>query len=173
MESSITKEEFDEIFKLMQKSFPESEYRPYEQQFKLLKVKEYKILTQYDGSGNLKAFAAIWDFPKFLFVEHLAVNPIYRGGGIGTKIMKDLIKSCNKRVILEIEPPQNEISIKRLQFYERLGFHICNYEYYQKPLREGQGQLRLNLMSYPDFLDKNSFDYINDYLRKYAYKPIS
>lgn len=172
MKNSINKEEFDSIFKLMEDSFPESEYRTYEKQLKLLELNEYKIFTKYDENKNLVAFAAIWDFPKFVFIEHLAVSPLCRGGGIGTNFMKELIENYDKKVILEIEPPQNEISIKRFKFYKRLGFHICKYEYYQAPLRSGQKKLRLDLMSYPAPLDKNSFDYINNYIHEYVYKLI-
>ncbi len=170
---NIKKDEFDKVFNLMKESFPESEYRPYEKQLKLLSVEEYKIRTKYDESGNLISFVAFWDFPEFVFVEHLAVSPTCRGMGLGTKIMQELIKSYDKPIILEIEPPKNETSVKRCEFYERLGFHICNYEYYQKPLREGQNKLRLNLMSYPITLNEKTFKYIQDYLLKQTYKTIT
>ncbi len=171
--NNLKKSEFDEVFNLMQQSFPENEYRTYEKQLNLLSINEYRILTKHNEKGSLTAFIAIWDFPKFIFIEHLAVNPICRGEGLGTKIMKEVIKTCGKPVILEIEPPTNEISIKRCNFYKRLGFNLCDYEYYQQPLRKNQNKLKLNLMSYPDPLDKNKFDYIRSYLMEHVYNAFN
>lgn len=172
MNNNMDKTEFDKVFELMQKSFPESEYRPYEKQLKLLNVEEYTLHTKYNEKGELIAFIALWDFPEFAFIEHLAVSPLCRGMGIGTKVMKEIIKRYHKPIILEIEPPKDDITTKRLKFYERLGFNICSFEYYQKPLREGQEKLRLNLMSYPITLDRETFEKINEYLRNKTYKKI-
>ncbi len=170
MASRISKTEFDKVFGLMQKSFPESEYRPYEKQLKLLEMEEYKIYSKHSENGELIAFIALWNFPEFVFIEHLAVSPLCRGMGVGTKIMKEIIENYSKPIVLEIEPPKDEITIKRYHFYERLGFNICNYEYYQKPLRKGQNPLRLNLMSYPIKLDEQTFDTIKKYLQNRTYK---
>lgn len=172
MDDNINKTEFDKVFKLMKESFPESEYQTYEKQQKLLNTKEYKILTKYDENKNLIAFMALWDFPELVFIEHLAVSPLCRGGGIGTKFMKEVMEKYNKQIILEIEPPKNDIAAKRCRFYERLGFSICDFEYYQKPLRENQPKLRLNLMSYPEPLDKNRFEYVKDFLYRNVYKYV-
>lgn len=169
MSINLSKEEFDKIFKLMQESFPESEYRPYEKQLKLLSLDNYKIHTKYDENKNLIAFIALWDFPNFIFIEHLAVSPLCRGKGTGTKVMKEIIKNYKKPIVLEIEPPKNDITIKRCKFYERLGFHICDYEYYQEPLRKGDKELRLNLMSCPYPLNKDNFEYVSRYIRQHVY----
>ncbi len=169
MNKNFKKSEFDKVFNLMQKSFPENEYRIYEKQLSLLDLKEYKICTKYSENGELSAFIAIWDFQKFIFIEHLAVNPACRGEGLGTKIMKETMEKYKKPVILEIEPPINEVAIKRCNFYKRLGFHLCDYEYYQQPLRENQSKLKLNLMSYPEPLNKNEFDYVRNYLLEHIY----
>ena len=66
---------FEEAFELMQKSFPENEYRTKENQKKLLKNPMYKLDVKTDETGKTIAFIASWEFPKFLFIEHLAVDP--------------------------------------------------------------------------------------------------
>lgn len=172
MNNKLNKQEFDEVFKLMQKSFPESEYYNYEKQLGLMDEDEYTIHTKFDENGNLMAFVALWNFPNFVFIEHLAVNPDCRGAGIGTKVMEEIIKKYAKPIVLEIEPPQNDITTKRCRFYERLGFYICNFEYYQPPLRAGQKKLRLNLMNNSHPLSKDEFDSIKNCLYQKVYKVV-
>ena len=78
-----------------------------------------------------------------------------------------------KSIILEIEPPVTEISIKRLKFYEKLGFKLNNYEYFQLPLRENHSPLKLNLMSYPEKLTPTEFENIKNKIYSEVYKADS
>ena len=58
---------------------------------------------------------------------------------------------CRKvgRVILEIDPPVDDISIRRLHFYERLGFVANPYQYIHPSFRKPFTPHRLVLMSIP------------------------
>ncbi len=162
--------EFDQVFKLMQNSFPKSEYRTYENQKKLIQKKEYNLITKKDENNNVIAFISIWNLEDFNFVEHLAVSPACRGMGMGTKIMEEIIQaSKNKNIILEIEPPCDEITDKRLRFYEKLGFKLNDYEYYQPSMQKNQKQLKLNLMSYPNPLNEDEFEKIKNCLYEKVY----
>lgn len=160
---------FEEVFKLMEKSFPKNEYRAKENQKKLLKNPMYKLDIKTDESGKTIAFIASWNFPKFLFIEHLAVDPSCRGKGMGSKIMKDFINNSKKPIVLEIEIPNDEISIKRKNFYEKLGFKLNNHEYYQLPLRKGDKPMKLNLMSYPNEIPDETFEIIENIIQSYVY----
>lgn len=160
---------FEEVFKLMEKSFPKNEYRAKENQKKLLKNPMYKLDIKTDESGKTIAFIASWDFPKFIFIEHLAVDPSCRGKGMGSKIMKDFINNSKKPIVLEIEIPNDEISIKRKNFYEKLGFKLNNHEYYQLPLRKGDKPMKLNLMSYPNEIPDETFEIIENIIQSYVY----
>ena len=160
---------FEEVFKLMEKSFPKNEYRAKENQKKLLKNPMYKLDVKTDESGKTIAFIASWNFPKFLFIEHLAVDPSCRGKGMGSKIMKDFINNSKKPIVLEIEIPNDEISIKRKNFYEKLGFKLNNHEYYQLPLRKEDKPMKLNLMSYPNEIPDETFEIIENIIQSYVY----
>lgn len=160
---------FEEVFKLMEKSFPKNEYRAKENQKKLLKNPMYKLDIKTDESGKTIAFIASWNFPKFIFIEHLAVDPSCRGKGMGSKIMKDFINNSKKPIVLEIEIPNDEISIKRKNFYEKLGFKLNNHEYYQLPLRKGDKPMKLNLMSYPNEIPDETFEIIENIIQSYVY----
>ena len=51
----------------------------------------YTIYALYDGI-KLKAFISVWEFDKFAYVEHFAVSPEYRNGGLGAKMLKMCIR---------------------------------------------------------------------------------
>ena len=161
---------FDEIYDLMKISFPENEYRTYENQKRLLDKKQYKVITKENENGNVVAFLSVWSFPEFDFIEHFAVSPECRGGGVGSEMMKNLMQSTNKPIILEIEIPCDEMSIKRLRFYERLGFKLNEGEYYQLPMRKNAEPLKLNLMSYPEKLSDERFEFVKDCIHGKVYE---
>ncbi len=70
---------FDEAYRLMELSFPEEERRTYREQKELLTNPRYRIYVPEESqSGRLQAFAAVWEFDTFAFIEHLAVDPAYR-----------------------------------------------------------------------------------------------
>ncbi len=160
---------FEEVFELMEKSFPENEYRTKENQKKLLKNPMYKLEPTIDETGKLIAFMASWEFPKFTFIEHLAVDPCCRGKGTGSKIMRDFINNSKNPIVLEIEIPNDEIKIKRKNFYEKLGFKLNNNEYFQLPLRKGNKPIRMNLMSYPEEIPDEKFEIIENIIQNFAY----
>ncbi|MBT2289642.1 GNAT family N-acetyltransferase [Paenibacillus albidus] len=163
---------FDEIFAIMEVSFPPSEIRTYEDQRALLTLPEYRLLTEQDADGRTIAFLAAWEFAAFRFVEHIAVGPQIRGGGLGRKLMTRYIGQSPKPVLLEVEPPMGELEQRRVGFYERLGFHLNSYDYVQPPLRKGQADLPLQIMTYPGPLTAEEFSSFRAVLYTEVYKVI-
>ncbi|MGP0578857.1 GNAT family N-acetyltransferase [Paenibacillus peoriae] len=149
--------EFSQVYAIMEASFPETECRTSESQRALLHHPCYRLLTQKDEQGQTIAFLAGWDFTDFRFVEHIAVDSAIRGGGLGKELMSKFISQSDKPVVLEVEPPVDEWTRRRIGFYERLGFHLNHFDYVQPPLREGQADLRLQIMSYPCALAEQDF----------------
>ncbi|MBB6733857.1 GNAT family N-acetyltransferase [Cohnella zeiphila] len=149
---------FDEIYAIMKASFPDSETRTYEGQRELLGNPHYRILAEKNGDGKTIAFLAAWEFPSMRFVEHLAVDPAVRSGGIGRALMADYMGQSPLPIVLEVEPPVTELARRRVGFYERLGFHLNPYGYVQPPLREGRREMPLRLMSYPHPLAEEEFE---------------
>jgi len=141
--------DFDSFFKLMSESFPSIERRSYEDQKKLIGEDLYNIIVNKDKDDNVIAFIASWEFGDFNFVEHFAVYSKMRGNGMGTSMLKDYLNRCNKPIFLEVELPKNDISIRRIGFYKRLGFHLHNFHYLQPPLQKQHDFLPLKIMSYP------------------------
>lgn len=162
-------EAFDQIYRIMEDSFPVIEFRSYEGQKKLLSNPYYRLLTQADEQGKVVAFLAGWEFESFRFVEHIAVSPVIRGGGRGKHLMEQFMKESSLPVILEVEPPEDELKRRRIGFYERLGFQLGDQGYVQPPLREGQPDLPLCIMSYPQRLTETEFHSYKEQLYKEVY----
>ncbi len=160
---------FDKVFQLIKESFPENEYRCYEKQKNLIKNPLYKLITQMDSQDNLIGFIATWNTKDFSFIEHFAVSSKLRGQGIGSKMLQNFIKYSLKPIILEVEEPKNEISKKRILFYEKNGFFMNNFPYFQMPLRENASPVPMNIMSYPEKLNKENFENIISKILKIVY----
>lgn len=149
--------DFDSLYKLMSEAFPSEERRNYEDQKRLLNEDAYSITSHKDEVGNITAFIASWEFSHFVFIEHFAVSSKIRGNGMGTLMIKDYLSNCSKSIFLEVEPPENDISMRRIEFYKRLGFHLNDYDYLQPPLQKQHDFLPLRIMSYPKRVDNKEF----------------
>ncbi len=168
----IMNKNFDKIFSLMQASFQEEEFRDYEGQKKLLDNPKYSITARFFGSEDLVGFISFWLLDGFNFIEHFAVSPSQRGQGTGSKMLKEFIKNSNKPVVLEVELPENEMAERRIRFYERNGFLLNTFEYYQKPLRPECSEVKLYLMSYPKKLSNKEFEHVKNEIYNNVYKLV-
>jgi ribosomal protein S18 acetylase RimI-like enzyme len=137
-------------------SFPETERRGSIEQLCLLENEprfHLKVISCQKISVGMLVY---WDFTGFIFVEHLAIDPIYQNKGFGEKAMKLLIEKIRLPIVLEIELPENQNSQRRLIFYERLGFKIFSQVYEQPPYHQGQSFVPMLLLQFdPD----NRLDY--------------
>ncbi|OBZ09016.1 GNAT family acetyltransferase [Bacillus sp. FJAT-27264] len=156
----------------MEASFPISEFRTREAQEALLDHPRYRLITDKNDEGSIIAFMAVWEFAEFRFVEHIAVDPAARGKGAGDKLMRAYIAASEIPVLLEVEPPADEWSRRRIGFYERLGFCINTYDYMQPPLREGQDDLPLKIMSHARPINEDEFNHFKDTVYKHVYKVL-
>ncbi len=84
----------------------------------------------------------------FTYMEHFAIAEDKRSGGIGAKAITQLLSLCELPMIIEVEPPTDTIAIRRISFYQRLGFQICDYDYTQPAYTPNQKSLKLKLMEY-------------------------
>ena len=83
-----------------------------------------------------------------LFVEHFASAEELRGKGVGSAVMNSLLEqSGDSLVVLEVEPPEDELSRRRVQLYRRLGFTLNDGSYFQPPFYGNPKPLPLMLMS--------------------------
>lgn len=144
----ITKDNgFDEVYAIMDESFPETEYRPYEEQKALFCDPAYKIYVKRGENGATVGFLAAWDFDEVLFIEHFAVSPKKRNGGVGSDMLRELAEMTKKPMCLEVEPPEDDLTKRRVAFYERNGFVLNHYPYIQPSVSKGRPAVPLLIMT--------------------------
>ncbi len=170
MLDKLNTNDFEKIYRLMEISFPEDEYRSYEEQVELLNNPLYSVYVFYSESRSIKAFISIWEFEEFAYIEHFAVDPDYRNGGIGAKVLNELSAQIKKMICLEVEPPENEISRGRIGFYQRNNFFLNEYPYMQPPYSKGKKAIPLLVMTTGSKINRLSFEHIKDVLYSEVYK---
>ncbi|MFB4212660.1 GNAT family N-acetyltransferase [Shouchella sp. JSM 1781072] len=163
MLTTLKDEQFDELYQLFEESFPQDEFRSYTVQKGLLDRENYNVYI-YEQNQDIAAFFAVWETEDFVFLEHFAVREAYRNGGLGGKLLKHMLEEVNKPVIIEVEPPDDELKQRRVAFYERNGFHFSSYGYIQPALGEDRQPMPLNVMAYPQPLNDERFYVFKDWI---------
>lgn len=162
--------QFDDVFAIMEESFPRDEHRPYDEQKELLRDPHYRIYVIDDKNGKIKSFVAVWQFEKFVYVEHLATSREFRNCGLGGVILDELNNLFDCKICLEVEPPTTDLTKRRIAFYERNGFYLNEYPYVQPPISKGRSEVNLLIMSSDGNITKDEFDGVKTTLYKYVYK---
>ncbi len=147
MLKEVRENQFDEVYSIMQESFPLEEYRPYAEQKALLHKSFYKIYGI--GEERIEGFFAVYEWEDMRFIEHFALSPALRGQGIGGRALQALLKLSDKPTYLEVELPKTPLARRRIGFYERNGFSYNDYPYTQPSISAGRKAIPLRIMSYP------------------------
>ncbi len=170
MYNILEKSRFDEMYKIMEKSFPPDERRTYEGQKSIMDADNYCVYT-FEQNGEVVAFFTVWFLDGFVFAEHFAVDEKYRGGGIGTNLIKRVLKSIDLPLVLEIElEDSSDIAKRRADYYRRLGFNVNRYEYEQPSYGEGKSAIPMHLVSYSQSLTEEEFLKYKKEIYKEIYK---
>lgn len=145
------------------KSFPVEERRPTDQMFKLYEdyKDKFKILLCIKDNERI-GFITYWKLNTLTFIEHFAISSVYRQKGYGSKIMQLFIEKISQPIVLEVEPPTSHWDIRRINFYERLGFKLWNEIEYKQPSYHQDGKsYPMKLMSLREIqLDKDEINVI-------------
>ena len=154
--STLTAENAGRFISLYELSFPVDERRLYESPehfLAFLKSREGKFCAYeiMDG-GSFAGFITSWEFEGYVYVEHFAVDGSMRGSGIGSEAFSLLLEKAaqkGKPLILEVEMPEDELSRRRIGFYERLGGKLrTDFEYVQPPYRKDSSPLPMRIMTW-------------------------
>ena len=159
----------DLIEKTYTESFPEVERRDFSLVRGLVKDEPRFVVYALSKDDRYVGFLTGWLFDGHTYAEHFAIDPEARNGGIGAEAMRQFLSFCNTPVVLEVEMPADELSKRRIGFYERLGFKLDNHVYHQPPYRSGGDWLEMRLMTYGDIDLGNSFEQVKNCLYKYVY----
>ncbi len=144
--TSVSSPAYCRAERLLTDSFPRQEYRDLSEWQDCISSRHaFHLMLTEDALGLL----AYWDFTAFLYVEHLAVDSSHRGCGLGS-LMLDALKAGapGKPIVLEVELPLDDLTRRRIRFYERNGFTLWPQPYLQPPYRQGDAPLPMRLMAY-------------------------
>lgn len=155
-------EMFSEAMKLYGKSFPSHEQREIESQKEILKDEEYHFDLIYDNDSFV-GIVLYWETSNYIYIEHFCVEPNMRNKKYGEKAL-ELLKEKKKTVILEIDPPIDEMSIRRKSFYTRVGYKENKFNHIHPPYSQLNKGHSLSVMSYPNLLTEIEYDNFNSYL---------
>ena len=161
-------ERYDSAMELYRVSFPLHEQREERSQKEILENESYHFDLIYDND-LFTGIILYWETERFIYVEHFCVNPKLRGRQYGQKSLEFLTSQAlreGKTVILEIDPPLDDISIRRKGFYERSQFKANPYPHVHPPYHNGNSGHELVVMSCPDVLSKTGYDRFRQYLEE-------
>ncbi len=154
-------------------SFPADERRDFCEVIRLLTDNKafHIVLLLHDNCPV--GFISYWLWEEFAYIEHFAIDNSLRGSGYGAQGLHALLKQLACPVVLEVEPPVDEWACRRIGFYQRLGFELCNRPYTQPPYSPEQQSVALLLMSHGAISLKQQFERVVEHLHSevYGVKP--
>lgn len=146
------------IERIYTESFPQDERRDFDEVVRLLRENDdFKMVLLSDGERPV-GFISYWPWSDFVYMEHFAVDSSCRGGGYGAAGMAALLEQTGQPAVLEVEKPENELSRRRIGFYERLGFVLSTLPYIQPAYSPDRNPMELYLMSHGDIDLDRLFD---------------
>lgn len=146
--------EFDAIYSAMKKSFISDEIRDYKHALSIMTNESAYRIYHITVAGEKIGFISVWELSDFTFAEHFVIYEKYRNRGYGGMALS-LLKERYDKIILEVEPPDDDLKRRRLAFYERCGFVKNDFPYLQPPYKKDGNAVKLIIMSYPEKLNEH------------------
>ena len=132
---------------LFEEAFPPDERRAFDRLLSLTDTEKAFRLYRLSVGNRAVGMLSFWEWDDWLYVEHFAFERSQRGGGYGGRTLEHLIGVKQRPIVLEVEMPEDETSIRRIHFYERLGFRLWSaFSYIQPPYDASKRPLELRLM---------------------------
>ncbi len=149
-----------EVEALMELAFPPDERRPKDKQRFLTDEEPRFFPCALVRDSEFLGLLTYWELDGLIYVEHLAMLPELRGGGLGGAALEVLkAKAGGVPLVLEVEPPTDDLTRRRISFYRRQGFTLwADSPYLQPAYAPGQGTPSLLLMVYGRLDEKADFE---------------
>ena len=153
---------FDGAMELYTMAFPSEERREPAEHCRVLKKADYHMDLLVEGADFL-GIVLYWETADFVHLEHFSTLPRLRGQGLGAKAL-ELLKTREKTIILEIEPPQDELTRRRYGFYRRNGFVMNDHDHLQVKYRPGDPDVPLKILTWPREITAEAYRDFRQYL---------
>ncbi len=154
---------YEDAMALYQISFPKHEQRESLSQQKIMEDSFYHFCLIFNEEEIFSGTVLFWETEDFIYIEHFCVCPEMRNKQIGQKVLA-LLSERNKTMILEIDPPIDEISKRRKGFYERCGFKENPYDHVHPPYHQGNKGHELVIMTNPEKISSEAYNRFNCFL---------
>lgn len=162
-------ENIEEVNALYDLAFPHYEQRSHPGRSKILMHKDYH-LYYYTDDSTFVGFIGCWKMHDHFYIEHFAITPQLRGQGYGQIVLKQFCRDAQK-VILEIDPVIDDMSQKRLSFYQYCGFKHNNYQHVHPCYTSGNQPHELKVLSFPQEIGEQVYQLFNDRLQMIVMNP--
>jgi GNAT superfamily N-acetyltransferase len=149
--TDLSSKEFKAVMEMYKKEFPIEEQKSFEQIETLLLRKIYTLfVARHKCFDPIIGFAFVMfnSDPEFIYLDYLAIDPIFQKCGFGTIFFNsivEMLKPSSLGIMLDFEISElaeNEqeklIREKRKQFYLRLGCHVLKDVDYRLPITDGK-----------------------------------
>lgn len=154
---------------IYEKSFPIEERRDFSLVLDIYKTDSLSLNLIYDNE-TMVGILNYWDFNEFCYIEHLAISEQYRNRKIASKVLEQL-NAQNRLIVLEVELPNDELSKRRIGFYQRNSFSIQPYPYVQPPYRKGEQGIKMHIMANTQMpINKAKYEEIITLIEKKVYE---
>ena len=152
--TSAEDKNFKKLMELYIEAFPAEERRDVEQLERLLKEKKEMYFNAVECDGQLAGLFVYWNFGDFWYLEHLAVYAEMRNKKIGQQVLDFVRDHLEGSRLLEVEPTEEEMAVRRINYYQRNGYKILDRVYVQPSYDGICSSLPLWIMGNEDYTDK-------------------
>ena len=164
--SDLNKHYYSAAFSLLESAFPWAERREQAEQQRILGIPEYHFDLILENE-SLLGLMLYWELDHLIFLEHFTTMPHLRNQGVGS-VALSLLKEKGKPILLEIEPPIDQLTCRRYGFYQRNGFLMNPFYHIQAKYHPGDEDLELKILSWPGSLTAEEYRGFYSYMIRHV-----
>lgn len=161
-------QEFDTFYQILKDHFPTKEVKEYSYLKGMFESGQAHALVQKEEDSIIGALCYM-EVKEYVFIDYFVIVDVHQGKQQGQQMLQYFKKTINKPIILEVELPTDEISKRRIAFYERMGFILNEHEYVIPPIRSLKFPIYFLLMTDKSPLTKEKFNEIYPSILKTVY----
>jgi ribosomal protein S18 acetylase RimI-like enzyme len=167
---TIHSSDFPYVMNLWRQSFPKAERCP--EALQIQKTSQQTLFRNclLSVDGRRAGMLSFWTFPSFRYIEHFAIEPSLRGGGVGSAALREFLQMSPLPVVLEVEQPITDEAVRRIAFYRRAGFQLWHSAYEQPSYGPGRPSISLKIMAWGGFNEEQHFQLVKSVLYKEVYR---
>lgn len=163
----------DPLLKKMQQTykdaFPYNERRDMQEVEYLMVHNPLTTVNAIFEGGEYAGFLTYWTFDDFIYAEHFGIEKHLRNKGTGGKAFFKFVSEAPLPVVGEVERPVDDLTRRRVEFYERMGLKLYDRPYLHPAFHKNGEKIEVCMVSYGNIDLEKEFARIEKYLYKYVY----